>query len=58
MQFPWEERPERNHGKSLDLGPFLIDRDLAAQLQRASANYSILDMRSPDRSRTLTISGI
>ena len=38
MQFPWEERPERNHGKSLDLGPFLIDRDLAAQLQRASAN--------------------
>lgn len=28
VQFPWEERPERNHGKSLDLGPFLIDRDL------------------------------
>lgn len=28
VQFPWEDRPGRNHRKALDLGPVLLDRDL------------------------------
>lgn len=28
VQFPWEDRPSRNHERELLLGPFLIDKDL------------------------------
>ena len=57
VQFPWEDRPGRNHRKALDLGPVLLDRDLAARLIRSMPQPAGCCL-TPARSQTLTISGI